>query len=73
MEKQLIELEECPDCRGTGALYHEGGWCVYVECMNCGAQTAYVEYSNEEEKANAERMVASIWNQGKVVHMAPGE
>ncbi len=73
LEKDLFDLEECPDCRGTGVICHEGGWCVYVECSNCGAHTTYVEYKNEEEKAGAERMVATIWNRGKVIHMNPGE
>lgn len=73
MDQNLLELEECPDCRGTGTILHEGGWCTYVECANCGAHTVYVEYSNDEEKAAAERTVASIWNRGKVIHMNPGE
>lgn len=73
MEENLIELEECPDCRGMGAILHEGGWCTYVECANCGAHTVYVEYGSDEEKAAAERTVASIWNRGKVIHMSPGE
>lgn len=72
-DKKSIMLEECPDCRGMGALCHEGGWCVYVECLDCGAHTVYQEYSNEEEKEAAERQVASIWNMGKVIHMNPGE
>ena len=66
-----LELEECPDCRGTGALCHEGGWCVYVECLDCGAHTAYVEYANPEEQAEAERRSAALWNMGKVIHMRP--
>lgn len=73
LEQEMIELEECPDCRGMGVLCHEGGWCAYVECCNCGAHTTYVEYSNEEEKTQAERMVSTIWNRGKVIHMNPGE
>ncbi len=72
-EKKPIILEDCPDCRGVGTICHEGGWCVYVECLDCGAHTAYVEYGNDTEKEAAERQVASIWNMGKVVHMSPGE
>lgn len=72
-EKERIELEECPDCRGTGAISHEGGWCVSVECLDCGAHTIFAEYHNEAEKAAAERTVASLWNRGKVIHMNPGE
>ena len=32
-----IELEDCPVCRGTGAMQDEQGWCVSVCCMDCGA------------------------------------
>ncbi len=72
MQKE-IELEECPACRGAGMLVHEGGWNVQVECVDCGAHTVFVEYANEEEKAQAERTVAQIWNMGKVIKSDPGE
>ena len=68
-----IMLEECPICRGAGLLMHEGGWNVQVECADCSAHTVYVEYSDEEEKAEAERTVAHLWNIGKVVTSERGE
>ena len=38
MENQeMIILEECPMCRGTGMIMHEGGWNVQVECTDCGS------------------------------------
>lgn len=69
----IIELEECPACRGNGILVHEGGWNVQVECCDCGAHTVYVEYENDEERAEAERSVAMLWNLGKVIKHNPGE
>ncbi len=69
----MVELEECPVCRGVGMLIHEGGWNVQVECADCGAHTVYLEYENEEEKTVAEKGVASLWNMGKVVHTERGE
>lgn len=71
--QNIIELEECPVCRGVGILTHEGGWNVQVECGDCGAHTVYVEYSNEEEKLEAEKRVATLWNIGKVIKINPGE
>lgn len=68
-----IMLEECPICRGAGFLTHEGGWSVQVECTDCSAHTVYMEYSNEEEKAEAEKAVATLWNLGKVVSSERGE
>ena len=49
MEKKIIELEECPICRGDGLIMHEGGWSVQVECVDCSAHTIYMEYNNDAE------------------------
>ena len=65
--ENIIELEECPCCRGNGMLIHEGGWSVQVECTDCGSHTVYVEYENEEQKKVAEQKVAMLWNIGKVI------
>ena len=73
MEKHEIILEDCPHCRGTGVMMHEGNWNVEVECLDCGAHTVYVEYNNEEEKQSAEQMVIRLWNIGKVVTSERGE
>ena len=68
-----LYLEECPICRGPGMITHEGGWSVQVECADCSAHTIYMEYSDEAEKAEAERAVAHLWNIGKVVSSERGE
>ena len=39
-----IELQDCPICRGVGAMQDEQGWSVSVACMDCGAETAHAEY-----------------------------
>lgn len=70
---ELFELEECPNCRGGGQILHEGGWCVYVECADCGAHTVYSEYSDEQEMQEATRGVVRLWNLGKVIRIEPGE
>ena len=66
-------LEDCPICRGSGFVVHEGGWNVQVECADCSAHTVYVEYSTPEEKAEAEKQVATLWNLGKVIKSETGE
>ena len=71
--RELIELEECPVCRGNGMIMHEGGWNVQVECVDCSAHTVYVEYETEEEKVEAERSVAHMWNIVKVITSERGE
>ena len=58
-----IELEDCPVCRGAGVMQDEQGWCVSVACMDCGA----------EERLEAARRVALLWNMGKVIHTGVGD
>ena len=62
-----FELEDCPICRGSGFVVHEGGWNVQVECCDCSAHTVYVSYENEKEKTEAEKQVVMLWNMGKVI------
>ena len=71
--KDIIELEECPICRGAGMITHEGGWSVQVECCDCSAHTVFVEYNNEQERREAEQKVATLWNIGKVIRSDVGE
>ena len=73
MDEKNIILEECPCCRGNGLIVHEGGWNVQVECSDCSAHTVYVEYSDDKEKADAEKQVVMLWNMGKVVKSDIGE
>ena len=73
MDKEFIYLEECPICRGAGFVVSEGGWNVQVECNDCSAHTVYVEYTNDEQRAEAEKMVARLWNMGKVIKGERGE
>ncbi len=65
--EDIMELEECPCCRGVGMLVHEGGWNVQVECTECGSHTVYLEYENDQQKKEAEQGVARLWNLGKVI------
>ena len=71
--EDMIMLEECPVCRGVGMILHEGGWNVQVECCDCSAHTVYMEYSNDAEKAEAEKAAVHTWNIGKVIRQNLGE
>ena len=68
-----IDLSDCPHCGGVGSLEEEGGWCVYVQCLDCGAHTAEVSYKNEAERHEAARLAAKNWNFRKIIHLRPGE
>ena len=70
---QELTLQDCPCCGGTGLLEEESGWCWYVLCMDCGAQTAPFAFHTAGERAEAARKAAHIWNIGKVIRSVPGE
>ena len=72
IHEQLV-LQDCPFCRGAGLLEEEGGWCWYVMCTNCGAQTAAFEYKSPKERLEAAQKAAHLWNIGKVVRGDIGE
>lgn len=73
MDEREYILEECPCCRGNGMIVHEGGWNVQVECADCGSHTVYLDYSNDDEKAEAVQGVVRLWNLGKVIKQNLGE
>ena len=62
-----IELQDCPCCHGAGLIEEEGGWCVYVQCLDCGAHTAELSYRNEEERQDAARRVVETLEREKAV------
>lgn len=64
---EMIELQECPFCGGPGLLEEEEGWCWYVMCLDCGAQTGECGYRTDEDRVKAAEEVAHLWNIGKVI------
>ena len=71
--RELPELQDCPLCGGPGLLEEESGWCWYAMCMDCGAQTAPVEYRSKQRRAEAAQAAARLWNIGKVIRQDNGE
>ena len=68
-----IYLEDCPCCGGVGTIEEEGGWCVYVQCLDCGAHTSAIAFDREIEIDEAARRAAANWNMRKVIAPGPGE
>ena len=68
-----LELADCPCCGGIGSIEEKGGWCVYVQCLDCGAHTAELSYKDEEQRRQAAKMAAVNWNFGKVIRPNPGD
>lgn len=70
---EMIDLNDCPICEGAGLLEEENGHSFYVTCMECGSRTVNVSYKTEEERVNAAKAAAELWNYGKVINSNPGE
>ena len=68
-----LELQDCPYCGGVGLLEEENGWCWYAMCLDCGAQTAQIEYKKPEDRAEAARSAARLWNFGKIMRSGIGD
>lgn len=68
-----LELQDCPLCGGAGILEEEGGWCLYVQCLDCGCHTAELSFGSEEERQEMARRAVRTWNLGKVIYPGPGD
>lgn len=68
-----IDIQDCPFCGGPALLEEENGRWWYIVCGDCGSQTCEVEFTNEEEKVEAAKAVAHLWNIGKVNKTGVGE
>lgn len=69
---EKIEISDCPLCFGAGILEEEGNG-FYAMCLDCGCQTASVSYKSEEDREDAARRAAYLWDAGKVIKMLQGE
>ena len=67
-----IELQDCPLCQGAGCLEEEGGWCLYVQCLDCGCHTAELAYNSLEERREMARRAARTWNLERKATTLPG-
>ena len=69
---ELVNLHECPLCEGGSILEEEGNG-IYAQCMDCGCYTVHVDYKNEEDRLEAAKRAAELFNTGKVLKSNPGE
>lgn len=70
---EAFPLQDCPFCGGAGLLEEENNWCWFAMCMDCGSQTAAFEFRTAEERVEAARQAAHMWNIGKVIRSNPNE
>ena len=58
---EMIDLQDCPRCLGP-SLLEEVDHGFYVTCMDCGCQSATFRYNNDEDKLEAAKKTAELWN-----------
>ncbi len=68
-----IKLQDCPFCGGAGRFEEEGGWCLYIQCPDCGSHTAEFQFSSGEERLEMAERAARVWNMGKIIQPLPGD
>ena len=66
-------LHDGLNCVGAGLLEEEQGWCWYVMCLDCGAQTAQIEFKTPRERDKAAGLAADLWNFGKIMRSGIGD
>lgn len=70
---EMFELENCPECGGTGLLEEECGNVFTCTCLDCGSHTIDIGFKDEAGKREAAERVAYLWNLGKIISSARGE
>ena len=68
-----IELEDCPFCGHFYRPHWKYQFCVYVECPDCGAHTAYTAFEGEDGRMQAAKTAAQLWHVGKVIGPGVGD
>ena len=68
-----IMLQDCPLCGGGALLEEENHSGFAVSCLDCGCHTVVIDFRREEEKLEAAKRAAALWNYGKVLSSDPGE
>lgn len=72
--EKMIDLSDCTICGGA-ALLEEENKGYYVSCLDCGSQSVHVAYKSDsdEDRLEAAKKTAMLWNSGKVINSNPGE
>ncbi len=69
----LVEIYECPLCGGAGILEEDCGSSYYVRCLECGCHSVNIDFKSDDDRLDAAKRTADLWNCGKVISMSPGE
>ena len=69
---EMIDLQDCPRCFGPSILEEENH-SYYVMCMDCGCLSASFSFENDEDRLDAAKRTAELWNSGKVTFTGRSE
>ena len=67
----LVEIYECPLCGGAGILEEDCGSSYYVTCLECGCHSVNIDFKSDDDRLDAAKRTADLWNCGKVISMSP--
>ena len=71
--EKMIAINDCPLCDGGALLEEECGCGYYVMCLECGCHSVTIDFHSDEERLDAAKSAAMLWNMGKVISSSPGE
>ena len=60
-------------CGGAGILEEDCGSSYYVTCLECGCHSVNIDFKSDDDRLDAAKRTADLWNCGKVISMSPGE
>ena len=58
---------------GAGILEEDCGSSYYVTCLECGCHSVNIDFKSDDDRLDAAKRTADLWNCGKVISMSPGE
>ena len=76
MDLELIkklDIQDCPFCGGPGILEEENGRWFYIVCGDCGSTTCEIEYKKPEDREEAAKAAAHLWNIAKINKTGVGD
>ena len=68
----LVEIYECPLCGGAGILEEDCGSSYYVTCLECGCHSVNIDFKSDDDRLDAAKRTADLWNCGKVILAGTG-
>ena len=46
---------------------------AHTTCLECGCHSVNIDFKSDDDRLDAAKRTADLWNCGKVISMSPGE